>query len=308
VTALAAVWTAFSLARVYGSGGSEDDSYAYSWVDRAVARAGFMYASGVLAWSVAIFSNRCIFHHVDHMTSAFVHLAPAMFFHTLRWGSGLGPGVVHQAWPGLFLVCGGVGDDDDKSSSSQDAAYAAADACTLQLWCSDGCGASVVELLGWPMLLYCVWAVPYFCALFVCGASCIARNEKETLFSFLVADRGLGPVLRAVPDQPTLLRPAVYLLGHALMVLGLGALSLVTWYSFWAHSVLLVGLGLLTLRQGATWQFHYFALRYAEGLLEDYSAAQEEKTAAAAAAVGSELEMGGGDVTGGKQSGGESKI
>jgi hypothetical protein len=157
------------------------------------------------------------------------------------------------------------------------------------------------------MLLYCVWAVPYFCALFVCGASCIERNEKETLFSFLVADRGLGPVLRAVPDQPKLLRPIVYLVGHALMVLALGALSLVTWYSFWAHALLLAGLGLMTLRQAATWQFHYFALRYAEGLLEQYTAAQEEKKAAVSS-VSSELEMGGAGSAGEAKYGGVSKI
>lgn len=68
MTALAAVWTAVSLARVYGSGGGEASSYAHSWVDRGVARAGFMFSSGALAWSVAIFSNRCAVRHGGHVT------------------------------------------------------------------------------------------------------------------------------------------------------------------------------------------------------------------------------------------------
>lgn len=229
-----------------------------------------------------MYPHRCVFHHVDHMTSCFVHLAPAMFFHTLRWGSGLGPGAVRNAWPGLFLVCGGDdgGGGDGYESSAENAAYAAADACALHLWCRDGCAASAAELVGVPMLLYCAWALPYFCALFVCGAPWVARHGKETLFSFLVADRGLGPLLRALPSKPKLLRPAAYLGGHALMVLALGALSWVTWHCFWAHALLLVGLGLLTVRQGATWLFHYFALRYAEGLLEQHSAELEIKQAA----------------------------
>lgn len=38
------------------------------------------------AWSVAIFDNRFVFHHIGFMTSSFVHLGPAFFFYTLRWG------------------------------------------------------------------------------------------------------------------------------------------------------------------------------------------------------------------------------
>ena len=60
-----------------------------------------------------VFRNSLVFHDVDNMTSVFIHLSPALLFWRIRWGAGMGPGVVNAHWH-LFDVC------DD---------YAAADAC-----------------------------------------------------------------------------------------------------------------------------------------------------------------------------------
>ena len=45
--------------------------------------AGFSFSNGALVWSVVIFKNASVFHSVDHMTSTFIHLSPALFFYCL---------------------------------------------------------------------------------------------------------------------------------------------------------------------------------------------------------------------------------
>ena len=70
VTALCAVWTLCALLRLSaGSGDDEEGENAFTRFDRGVARAGFAYASGALAWSLVIFSNRVIFHQVSPLHS-----------------------------------------------------------------------------------------------------------------------------------------------------------------------------------------------------------------------------------------------
>jgi hypothetical protein len=120
VTAAAGIWVFVALARNYG-GGAEN---AFTKFDRTIVRTGFTFANGALvkctrgrvhptilcflflfsvfrrsqglcakwpacglqAWSIVIFQNKIVFHHVDYLTSSFVHLGPALFFYTLRWG------------------------------------------------------------------------------------------------------------------------------------------------------------------------------------------------------------------------------
>ena len=267
VTALAAAWVVVALVRTGAAVGDAGDGYgqdrngdhasddeadeedessgggAFARFDVAVWRALFVYANGALAWSAWLFSNKCVFHGVDYMTSTFVHLAPALCFFCLRWGSGLGPGRVGGAWPGLFRLCG-VGGDGGGSGDSEGGGEG------LSWWTDAGCGpAGAADLMLRPALLYLAWGVPYFCALFVCGRGCIARNGKKTLFSFLVGDPALGRGLRLLPERPATLQPLAYLGGHAVLVSALGGLSLIFWHCFAAHAAFLAALGLVVVRQ-----------------------------------------------------------
>ena len=162
----------------------------------------------------------------------------------------------------MFRLCG-----------ADSAAYEAADACTLEWWCSKGCGATMAELLGVPLLVYLFWAVPYFLVLFVLFPSCIERAGKETLFSFILEVPGMSGLLRWVPDKPAVAKPLAYQMGHLLVTAALAAPTILFWHSFWAHTLFVAGLLLAAVRNGSDWYFHYFVLRYAEDLLEENEAA-----------------------------------
>ena len=150
----------------------------YGSLNRELVRAGFAMASGPLAWSVFVFRNSLVFHDIDNMTSVFIHLSPAMLFWCIRWGAGMGPGVVNAHWH-LFDVC------DD---------YAAADACVQSpdgepnfagwLWC-DACPAQPAEFLVYPALVYVFgWSIPYFVIILWWLGPWIERSGKEILYDY----------------------------------------------------------------------------------------------------------------------------
>jgi hypothetical protein len=65
----------------------------------------YFLCAGPLCWSIFIFRNAIVLHDVDQLTSTFIHLSPALLFWCWRWGGGMGPSAVAQAWPGMFDVC-----------------------------------------------------------------------------------------------------------------------------------------------------------------------------------------------------------
>merc|ERR1719313_1821375 len=71
----------------------------------ALVRAGFVLATGALAWAVFIFRNSIVFHDIDQLTSLFIHLSPALLFFCLRWGAGLGVSVTEDYFPDMFRIC-----------------------------------------------------------------------------------------------------------------------------------------------------------------------------------------------------------
>ena len=48
----------------------------------------FMVANGPLAWAVLAFNNSLIFHSLQHMVSAFIHISPMLLSYCLRWHPG----------------------------------------------------------------------------------------------------------------------------------------------------------------------------------------------------------------------------
>jgi hypothetical protein len=203
------------------------------------------------------------------MTSTFTHLSPALFTYSLRWGSGLGTGYVRNTWQNTFRICDLNGGGDN---------YEQTDKCIYnQLFCARECEATARDIMGIPSLIYIIWVIPYFLALFVLFRKCIEDNKKETLYSFLVNDRAMSKFILLAPESPYLLRPLVYIGSHFLLVVSLSATSLLLWHSFYLHSLLLCFLGFMSIKNAANWIFHYFALRYAEVLLQEHAADVEEK-------------------------------
>lgn len=47
----------------------------------------FIFANGPLPLAVIIWRNSLVFHHLDKLTSVYIHLVPAMLTYCMRWGS-----------------------------------------------------------------------------------------------------------------------------------------------------------------------------------------------------------------------------
>ena len=261
VSLFALLWTILALARFGSSAGSES---ALTRFDKSALRAGFSYSCGALAWSVVIFKNAAIFHSVDHLTSLFIHLSPALHFYCLRWGSGMGPGASQAAWPGLFRVCHLDTEDDDSLDSEPAATYDSADACTLHAWCDEGCPASFFDMVLMPALIYCGWALPSFIFLFVAPPRCIEARGKETLFSFIVQDKDMSRSLICVPEKPRILRPLAYQAQHFATICIFSCSTLVLWHSFWVHTLMIVYLAFVAVSNSSAYMFRHFSVRYAE--------------------------------------------
>ena len=240
----------------------------YGSLNRELVRAGFAMASGPLAWSVFVFRNSLVFHDVDNMTSVFIHLSPALLFWCIRWGAGMGPGVVNAHWH-LFDVC------DD---------YAAADACVQSpdgepnfagwLWC-DACPAQPAEFLVYPALVYVFgWSIPYFVIILWWLGPWIERSGKEILYDYF---KKVQPALcewfemRLGPIVGVRLAPRLgYMFLHFVSIIGFGATSFFLWHSFLLHTLFMVWLTLVAVHNGSTYSFRNFAFRYAQKKLNEH--------------------------------------
>lgn len=257
VTHLTNAGALLALARV--TFGYETRIAAYN---SALVRAGFAMATGPLAWSVFIFRNSLVFHDVDNITSVFIHFSPMALFWCLRWGAGLGPSAVENAWPALFRVCAA-------------AELRAADACVASLrgalWC-DACPAAPADFVVAPALVYiCLWAVPYFLVCFVLLRRWAAEGKHEMLYDYFAkVQPGLVVTFRRVFGAlvgPELAPRLGYLVLHFASVISVGLAAWVFWHSFILHTAFCVFITGVAVHNGSRYTFRYFVHRYVPNML-----------------------------------------
>eukprot|EP00928_Gymnodinium_smaydae_P089272 TRINITY_DN73261_c0_g1_i1.p1 TRINITY_DN73261_c0_g1~~TRINITY_DN73261_c0_g1_i1.p1 ORF type:complete len:423 (-),score=86.22 TRINITY_DN73261_c0_g1_i1:222-1490(-) len=257
--------------------------------DAELFKIGFTFANGVLAWSVIIFRNSLVFHEVDHLTSVFIHLSPAILFWCMRWGAGFGPALIESRWPDMFDICAGT----DLTRVGMNVSMSITILGQRMVDWSDDCPGAWQSFVWPPALFYLVfWAIPYYMFLFWCFASRIERTGKETLYAFVVKDPLKSAFIRRFPQRCW---PLAYMFQHFLMVLGFGILTFVFWHSFALNTLFLFCMVMVAVYNGSTFMFRNFGLRFADRLLmehevtvmvddleesssgEDASATEEEK-------------------------------
>jgi Protein of unknown function (DUF2838) len=227
--------------------------------NRELILSGFAMASGPLSWSVFVFRNSVVFHDIDHSTSVFIHLSPALLFWCFRWGSGQ-PSILATTFPGMFSVC---------SSADE---YFAANECFQSLsgmvWCT-ACSAPLSAFLIPPALLYlCVWSVPYYLVVLVFLRDWCERTNRDTLYSYL---RQAQP--RLLSWFETLADPVVgkrnagafgYMVLHFVSMVGFCSTSYILWHSFLLHTIFLATVFAVAVHNGSTYMFRVFAFRFAQ--------------------------------------------
>jgi hypothetical protein len=248
-TYLTALFCAMSLVRVVS--GVET---VMSQFNENMFRTGFFFAFGPLAWAVVIFRNSIAFHNLDKMTEVYVHLSPCLMFYSLRWGAGLGPSVVHRAWPGMFQIC------------RDEAEFIEADACIYELWCN-ACSATTSDLfIVTPLVYLLFWGVPYYFLIFHVYKDAIQKQGRATLYSQLCETK-----FRFLLAVPVTIRPFMYILTHMTLSMCGACLAFVMWHCFWLHTLFLIGLVVVGIYNGSSYVFADLSLNYASKKLEEHS-------------------------------------
>mmetsp|Transcript_81985 Transcript_81985/g.135507 ORF Transcript_81985/g.135507 Transcript_81985/m.135507 type:complete len:130 (+) Transcript_81985:1-390(+) len=113
-----------------------------------------------------------------------------------------------------------------------------------------------------------VWAIPYYLLVFVIFKGAIKRNKKETLYDYLMSDPSMSAFVKKFPEP---FRPAAYLLQHFIVMVVFGALTMVFWHNFLAHTAFCAILTFMAIRNGSTYTFRVFGMRYAQSLLDAHA-------------------------------------
>eukprot|EP00878_Enallax_costatus_P012895 GHUV01013465.1.p1 GENE.GHUV01013465.1~~GHUV01013465.1.p1 ORF type:complete len:336 (+),score=54.06 GHUV01013465.1:169-1176(+) len=149
-----------------------------------LSKVTYAFNTGVLTWSVVAFRNSMVYHDLDKVTSVYLHLAPACVSWTLRW---------HP--------------DTSRFGPGKDATEA-----ERQSWDN----ASLVQLVGIPLLFYLAWAISYWLKIFVVSAERIKQRGYITLFTYVTTTtKGVyAAIAKRVPNQ---YRPQVLAPNHGVL-------------------------------------------------------------------------------------------
>lgn len=214
----------------------------------------FGWAVGPLALSVPMFRNSMVFHSFDHISILAVHMGPPLVAYTMRWYSEN----LELVWPNTF-----------------------------HLSCSaEKCEASWYDLLFMPTIGYLLcWWIPYGFLMFVyLDAEDLKKKGEVTMYTYYETflfppgwfEKYTGLELQQVrgKDWSSLipkLQPVVYMCLHFFLCFLAFALTNIFWHSFWAHTVYLILLVMVSAWNGATFYFKVMKKR----ILREFAAQQE---------------------------------
>lgn len=219
-------------------------------------RTGFAFANGALALAIPLFHNKLVFHDIDNTTSMYIHISPAIFYWTIRWGAGFGPGYIEDAWPTMFDVC-----------PDMYAADKAFGSLASMLWHTQDCSASAWDFVVWPIAVWLVgWGLPFYFVVLRALGGYLERNGKATLYADMVSDPQVkGKYIMKLPEC---VRREAYMLQHLLFTTVAGCLSFILWNSYILHTVYLSCILLYGIHNGSEYIFRVVAAKHVHLLIE----------------------------------------
>eukprot|EP00929_Paragymnodinium_shiwhaense_P083209 TRINITY_DN44248_c0_g1_i1.p1 TRINITY_DN44248_c0_g1~~TRINITY_DN44248_c0_g1_i1.p1 ORF type:complete len:385 (+),score=59.94 TRINITY_DN44248_c0_g1_i1:176-1330(+) len=217
--------------------------------NHSLIRAGYTFANGALLWAIVIWGNKIVFHDVDNLTTAFIHISPAMFFWALRWGGGFGTSVLQESWPDMFIVCPDMTAGDQFRSTW-----------LSMFWHAGDCAGTVNQFVWFPMFVYVVaWALPYSIIVFGLAYNYMKRNGKYNVyFETIESDNAVAQLIKKLPRS---LWPLGHMLVHFLWTTLSGFFATLMWNSFMLNTLVVVGLLLSMIHSGSTYTFRVVAAK-----------------------------------------------
>ena len=216
-----------------------------------VFRVFFTWCVGPLAVSIATFRNSLVFHSSDQIIILAVHLSPNLAVYGMKW------------WAGdLMMTFGNIFPINCNTNIRMDTWYDP----TNLLSHSDDCPGSFRDLVIVPILSYIsLWSIPYFLFFFLFGVEFISRGAYHTMYSTMKDKEPLKYILSFGGKNEGIIKPIIYMSFHgvlcALTFLVLGPLL---WHSFILHTLYLLVLLGMAIKNSASYYFEVFAERYSK--------------------------------------------
>jgi len=188
----------------------------------------FAFCTGPLAWSVLAWRNSLVFHSLDKTTSLFIHLTPNILLYALRW----------------------LDEDPDSLAKYE----------TLR-----GKDATFTQMVFLPIIPYLIWQVLYLIKVQVISAKKVEEQDYQTTFRwFSSMDKGgIGKLIKKASPSWRLAAFVGYQLLYTIVTMLPSVLFL---RYFWAHTILIAGMCILSAWNGANYYFEVFSTRYMESL------------------------------------------
>jgi len=189
----------------------------------------FAFTSGPLSWAIALWKNSMVFHSLDKMTSLFIHLTPSLVVWTIRWN------------PSEFNNCSAEGDS-----------------------------ISIADGVVYPVLVYCFWQLLYYIKVEIMDRWKFKKDPNYmTSYLWLTSDK----------QNKSLIYRLSNIYGKKYQVFWFGIWQLIFtiltmlpvkifFSSYWAHTIFLLCMCIISCWNGATFYIEVFSVRYQQTLME----------------------------------------
>eukprot|EP01038_Epipyxis_sp_PR26KG_P011439 gene11439-15326_t len=193
-------------------------------------RVAFSWCVGILATSIAVFRNSMVFHSDDHITILAVHISPNLAIYGMKWFHN----DLEQSFPSTF----NIGCDDQY------------------------CEGTLFDLVAMPILFYIIlWTIPYSWYFFVYGKKRIEEEGLHTMYTTMSRNQAVQNFISIFGEK---WKPVMYMIMHFICCSSSYILGVLSWHSFYFHTIYLLMLLCLAIWNGGSYYFQVFADKYAK--------------------------------------------
>ena len=211
-----------------------------------IFRVLFTWCVGPLALSIAFLRNSLVFHSSDLIIILATHLSPNLAMYGMRWWAR----ELNQQYSNTFHI-GCDASISSMLSSKQ----------PLKIFdAGNQCDATIFNLISVPFFSYVIlWTVPYALFFFILGRKKLEEGGYHTMYSTM-KDTPLMKKVLSYGGQHW--QPLIYMGIHGTLCGISFLLSPFLWNSFILHTIYLMILLLVSIRNAGTFYFEIFADRY----------------------------------------------
>jgi hypothetical protein len=188
--------------------------------------ASFAFANGPLAWALALVGCKFVLHSIDKLTSVFIHFTPMTLMWNMHWRTKYSPRTEWKFY------------DSTKDTFSIE-------------FLKD----FYIAIIG----AYLSWATIYYLIMFVIAKKRIKNRGYGTLKSYYEEGEKGKKIMNKYGEQYS---QFVYLGLHFVVSLFTMTVSLIAYFSFPAHCVLVLALSSSCFWNGATYYMDHFSKKY----------------------------------------------